>query len=111
MLCGFRRGSRLWTTGFGLCGAASAQGSTFRHSKPRAGAHQRPDAHEALTIAIAEGALDLFARIGAAVDLDVRIDEVVERRPRLTRLELDVPAGGELNAILGEAAEVVVLLL
>src|SRR5688572_20502701 len=41
-----------------------------------------------------------------AVDLAVRVDEVVERLPLLLRHEVDVAAGGDLDAIDGQPAEV-----
>src|SRR5436305_11604569 len=52
---------------------------------------------------------DLLLRVHTAVHFDVGIDEEVECRTLLAWFEVDVATGRELNAVLGQIAEVVIL--
>ena len=49
-------------------------------------------------VAVAKALLDLSA-VGHAVDLDVGIDEVVERRPLVGVAEPEIAAGGHVDPI------------
>src|SRR5260370_31656474 len=57
----------------------------------------------------AEPLVELFVRL--TVDLDIRVDEVIERWTILLRRQLDVAAGGELHAIGVNAAEEIIFFL
>src|SRR5437879_5947748 len=63
----------------------------------------------AVDIFVTKRAPDLVGGIGLTVDFDVRIDEIVEGRAFLSRLQVDIAAGAELNAVLGQIAEVILL--
>src|SRR5208337_1422430 len=58
-----------------------------------------------------ESAEDLRARVDLAIDLDIGIDEVIQRRPCLFGNQVDVAAHREADAVWSQVAEIVILQL